>query len=215
MLFRSNKLYNYLKSCYGCQIRKPQTDIERPFELRIPANFIPFRVMYADLKVMYPSSAGNVYLLVNTCKITRYCIAVPLRNREAPTIAEAFLRKVILSVGAPKLIIMDADTSFLNKVSTFLWNAVKTTVKCISPYNHKSHLVERSIGSIANLIHANLKGTGRNCDVFIDSVLYAYNSHIIPRLGFSPYYLVYMRKPQSLGDLQYTPLDDIDRKSVV
>ena len=204
-----NKILNFIRSCYQCQSFKRPKDIERPFEIRVPANFKPFDVVYGDIKYVFPSSSGNQYLLVLTCEITRYCELIPLRKMDGPSVAEALLRRLILRYGTPRLIIFDAAASFFNEVTEFLYKAVNTTVKFISPHNHGSNVAERTIGSISNLLLSNLKGTGRNWDLFIESVMYAHNTHVIPSLGFLPFFLLYLRDPVALGDLRYTPLEDI------
>ena len=56
---------------------------------------------------------------------------------------------------------------------------------------------------------SHLTGFGRNWDLFIESCTYSYNSHIIPSINQSPYYLVYLREPPKLSNLEFTPLEEI------
>ena len=155
------------------------------------------------------SSSGNSYLIVITCEVTRYTYAFPIKRTDAQTIAEILLRKVILVHGEPKSIITDEDRAFNNQVTDFIWKTLRVDAKTCSPYNHGSLQVERHIQSISNLISSNLKDTGRNWDTFCESATYAHNTHIMPRIGFSPYYLVYMREPPSLTELTFSPIEDI------
>ena len=106
-------------------------------------------------------------------------------------------------------IITDEDRGFNNQVLDHMCKSVDTKHITCSPYNHGSLQVERHIQSISNLIKSNLKDTGRNWDTFCEAACYSYNTHVIPRLGYSPYYLVYMREPPSLSDCKFSPLEDI------
>ena len=204
-----NKLTHYIRACHQCQTQKTAQDTERPYEIRIPVSYRPFQRLYADIKYMPMSSSGNSYLLVITCEITRYCVIVALKRTDAQTVAEALLRKVILVHGEPQSIVVDEDRGFNNQVLDFLWRAVRTKATTCSPYNHGSLLVERHIKSISNLISSNLRDTGRNWDTFCEAAVYAYNTHVIPRIGYSPFYLVHMRDPPPLTELKFSPLEDI------
>ena len=203
------KLVHYIRSCINCQCRKTPKDLERPWEINIPTEYVPFQIMYSDIKHMYTSSMGSNYLLVVCCDITRYIEAIPLKRIDAPTITEALLRRIILRYGAPKVMIVDQDRGFLNEISQFLWKVTGTTIKVISPQNHQSHKVERSIQSISNLLCSHLTGFGRNWDLYIESSTFSYNSHIIPNINVSPYYLVYLREPPKLCNLEFTPMEEI------
>ena len=203
------KLVHYIRSCINCQCRKTPKDLQRPWEINVAPTFHPFSVLYADIKYMFPSALGSNFLLVICCDITRYIEAIPIKRCDAPTLSEAFLRRIIFRFGAPKVIIFDQDQGFLNEIGNFLWKAVQTTVKVISPQNHQSHKVERSIQSISNLMSSHLTGFGRNWDLFVESCAYSYNSHIIPSLNVLPHYLVYLREPPKLSNPEFTPLEEI------
>ena len=204
-----SKLTHYIRSCHQCQTQKAPTDVERPYNARIPAAYRPFQRLVCDIKYMPMSSSGNSYLLVITCEITRYTYAIPLKRADSQTIAEVLLRRIVLMHGEPESIITDEDRAFNNQVCDFLWKAIRTKPITCSPYNHGSLQVERHIQSISNLISSNLRDTGKNWDSFCESATFAYNTHIIPRIGHSPYYLVYMREPPTLTELKFTPLTDI------
>ncbi len=206
-----NKLNHYIRSCVSCQQRKTPKDAvtEREYHVRIPSNYTPFSTLYADIKYMYPSSSGNKYMLVCVDDVTRFVEAIPLSRLDSQNIAEVFLRRIIFRYGPPRTIVLDEAASFLSQIAAYLWQAVGTRVICISPMNHGSSPVERSIGSLSTLIASNLHGTGKNWDLYIEACLYSHNSHVVPRTGYSPYYLVHMRPPPNLCNLDFQPLSDV------
>ena len=139
------KIYNYVRLCQNCQQRKDPVDKDRPYHLRIPTDYKPFSVIYADIKHMFLSDIGNKYLLVVTCDITRYVEAIPISRCDAQTVTEALVRKIVLRYGSPSLILLDEAGCFLSQIAQSLWSVTNTKVKVISPYNHGSNVVERSM----------------------------------------------------------------------
>ena len=47
------------------------------------------------------TSAGNKYILVVVDHFTRYCVAVPLADQTAPSIAKAFIDHWVMRFGVP------------------------------------------------------------------------------------------------------------------
>ena len=90
---------------------------------------------------------------------------------------EALLRKIVLRYGSPSLILLDQSGCFLSQIAQSLWSVTNTKVKVISPYNHGSNVVKRSIGSISNLLASNLKDKAKNWDSYCESACYAHNTH--------------------------------------
>ena len=70
-------------------------------------------------------------------------------------------------------------------------------------------MAERFIQTISNLICANLKGQGRAWPAYVESATYAYNTHPIIGLGYSPYYLTKFCEPDSMTNLTYEPITNI------
>ena len=203
------KILSYVRGCHICQSRDSPKTIEKPYELRIPVNYTPFGKLYADFKELPKSASGNGFLLVVVCEITRYVECIPLRQCDAVTVAEALLRKVVFRYGPPETMIFDADKAFHNQISDYMWNALNTNTKTISPWNHQSNITERHIQSISRMLNANMRDCGKNWDLYAECCAYAHNSHIIPRLGYSPFYLVFLRNPPVMTHLNFTPITDI------
>ena len=86
---------------------------------------------------------GFKYLLVVTCEYTNFVIAIPLKDIQAKTIAEALIHQVITIFGIPNMLIVDKDRAFIRHVINLLLNALQCTQKIISPYNHGNSKMER------------------------------------------------------------------------
>ena len=87
-------------------------------------------------------------LLVITCNQTNFTIAVPLRDRQMQTIAEALIYRVIYLFGPPRQILCDEATEFTSTIVQAILTMLNCRLKVISPYNH-----ERQIKTISKIIN--------------------------------------------------------------
>ena len=69
-----------------------------------------------DIKTMPEAFGGYHLLLVITCNLTNFMIAVPLKDRMAQTVAEALIYRVIYLFGPPRQIICDEATEFSSAI---------------------------------------------------------------------------------------------------
>ena len=80
-------------------------------------------------------------------------------------------------------------------------------MQIISPWNHGSLKAERQIQTIGNMITKELQGTGSTWPLYVSVVVYAMNTFVSKALqGFSPFELVFARKPHDLTAVQFKPL---------
>ena len=202
------QVYDYVRTCTTCQSRKSPVAEQRTFKLNIPADYSPFQSIYADLKQMPPSVLNHRYILTLVCQITRYVILIPLENKEATSVAEAILQRCVFIHGPFKQFISDRGREFDNQVIKFIFKAMKVDHHLVSVGNHQANKAERFVGTIANMLTSCLQENGANWHLYCVAVAYAYNSFSIPSLGnYSPYYLVHLRNPPTLFDVN--PVDKV------
>ena len=149
------------------------------------------------------------FLLVIVCEVTGFVIAIPMIKHDAVTIAHALLEKLIFIFGPPKTLIVDEDRALSAKVMHYILDALKVNIKLVSPSNHGSLKTERYIQTINNLITRQLTGKGREWPLYVMSTCYAMNTFVSPSTGFSPYELVFLRKPPDILNLYFEPLQTI------
>ena len=201
-----DKLVAYIRSCAVCQQRKlPQArDNSPPLHPRIFSDYIPFAEIHIDLKSMYRSSEGYEYLLVMTCVQTRFVIALPVKKIDCLTISEAVLQRVVFLFGVPRKIVSDRGTSFANKVFQYILKTLQIESQFVSPYNHGSLVVERSIQSLSGLLLSQLQGHGRNWPLYINCTCHAYNTFSHSLLGgYSPFELAFLRTPPDYLNIKF------------
>ena len=203
------KVNRYVYSCSECQQQKSKKNKDKYFHPRIPLSYNPMAYLSADIKYMPKGIYDYEYLLVLVCEITGFIIAIPLIKHDAVTISHALLDRVIFIFGPPKTLIIDEDRALSSKVMHYILDALKINTKIISPHNHGSLKTERYIQTINNLITRQLTGKGKEWPLFVMSTCYAMNTFVSPVTGFSPYELVFLKKPPDLLNLYFQPLETV------
>lgn len=204
-----DKINKYVSSCNECQKQKTKRNKERYTYPRIPLSYNPMAYISADIKYMPKGIYGYEFLLVVVCEITGFIVAIPLVKHDAVSIAHALLDKVVFLFGPPKTLIVDEDRALSSKVMHFILDALKVNLKIVSSHNHGSLKTERYIQTINNLITRQLTGKGKEWPLFVMSTCYAMNTFVSPTTGFSPYELVFLKKPPDLLNLYFEPLQTV------
>ena len=91
----------------------------------------------------------------------------------------------------------------------YVLDALKINVKCISPDNHGRLKTERYIQTINNLITRHLKDKGKEWPLYVTSCCFAMNTFVSTATGFSPYELVFLKKPPDVLNLYFAPLETV------
>ena len=81
----------YIEACHTCLKTKPKYKKNRPVYHKIPVDYAPMQDLSIDIKMMPQAFDGYHFLLVITCGQTNFTIAVPLKDRQTQTVAEALI----------------------------------------------------------------------------------------------------------------------------
>ena len=82
-----------------------------------------------------PQAFGGYHLLlVITCNQTNFTIAVPLRDRQTQTIAEALIYRVIYLFSPPRQIVCDEAVEFTSAIVQAILTMLNCRLKVISPF---------------------------------------------------------------------------------
>ena len=102
--------------------------------------------------------------------------------------------------------IMDQDSAFMSSLMSYLFKTLKITIKTVGPYNHKSLQAEHGIKSLANKLSKCLTDQGQMWHKFLSIATFWYNIFHSLNLGkYSPYELVFGRKPRIHIDIETNP----------
>ena len=75
---------------------------------------------------------GNKYLLTFQDELSKYTLAVPIRQQDASTVAKVFVEQIILKFGIPQTLLTDQGSNFLselfaNTCKLLRFNRIKTS----------------------------------------------------------------------------------------
>ena len=120
-----------------------------------------------DIKTMPQEFGGYHLLLVITCDQTNFTIAVPLRDRQIQTIAEALIYRVIYLFGPLRQIVSDKATEFTSPIVQAILTMLNCRLKVINPYNHGSSKCERHFKTISEIMLKHLWDKGQMWPLFV------------------------------------------------
>ena len=101
---------------------------------------------------------------------------------------------------------MDQYRAFLSMLMNFLFKKFNIEIKMVAPYYHQSLHAEYGIKSLSMILTKHLTEQGQMWPKFLPLTTFTYNTFNSPNLGiYSPYELVFSRKPKVLLDLETGP----------
>ena len=199
-------LRSYIKGCHICQLNKKEKLPERQLQSRINLNYRPLSRLSMDLKVMPKSYRGDRYILCVIDEVTNYIITAPVKQAKSEEVGEILINSVFSKYCVPYCIIMDLDSAFMSSLMAYLFKKLGIQIKTVALYNHQSLQAEHGIKSLSNILMKHLTKSG---DMWIDYLPFAtlaHNTYNSPNLGnYSPYELVFGRKPKLLLELETDP----------
>lgn len=140
------------------------------------------------------SEGGFRYIFVATCDLTKYSIAIPTIDHTAATIADCFLKHVILNYGFPELVTSDNGPEFANEVFKELNKLLKIKQIYSTPYHPNSNIVERQNRNTNKYLRAYVAEKPQTWAQFLPYAMFAYNITIHATTGYSPFFLLYGRE---------------------
>ena len=187
--------------CRECQLVN-QPAIPRAPLRPLPLMEVPLERIGMDLIGPFPRSArGYRFVLVLVDYATRYPEAVPLRTISAKSVAQA-LFQVISRVGIPKEILTDQGTLFMSRTLRELYGLLGVKSIRTSVYHPQTDgLVERLNKTLKSMIRKFIHEEERNWAKWLDPLLFAVREVPQASTGFSPFELLFGRKPRGILDL--------------
>ena len=192
----------YKLSCLECQLAQKVKPIHRVFVPRIPVDYIPLTYLSMDFKEM---PGPPKHMLVFTCELTGYVVTHHLYDKTAITIAQALLDRVVRYFCTPQVLIHDEDPPLASEVMKMVYHKLDIERYLVSVENHGSLKTERYIGSLQDMYLKFLTGTGTNWFHLLPAITMSHNITVNSRTGYSPYELVFGRKPPTPGLFMINP----------
>ena len=94
----------------------------------------------------------------------------------------------------------------MSLLMNYLLNKLDIEIEMVAPYNHQSLEAKHGIKSLSMILMKHLTNLGQMWSKYLSLATFTYNISKTPNLAnFSPYELVFRRKPKVLLNLDTTP----------
>ena len=194
----------YCKRCVECSCyhRCPP---KRQGLLQVTTVGEPMERIAIDLTGPHPTSrSSNVYILTVLDLFSKWAEAIPLRNKEAVTVARALSDVVFSRIGLPIQLLSDNGREFENTLMSELCRLLGIEKLKTTAYKASTNgAVERFHRTLNSMIAKVVAGNQRNWDELLPSVMAAYRSSRHEATGFTPNYLMFGREVRAPIDLVY------------
>ncbi|XP_032689886.1 uncharacterized protein LOC116853116 [Odontomachus brunneus] len=192
----------YIRNCRNCQLknlvrvktRQPMVLTDTPKEA--------FEKISMDIMGPLPTtSSGNSYILTIQDLLTKYSLAIPLKQATAIDIAEAFVNNFICTYGTPRIILTDQGSHFINSLMKAISKKFKIKqCRTTAYYPQSNGSVERSHHVLWEYLkqYTNQK---EEWDEFITLAMFSYNTSVHESTNYTPHELVF-------GKIARTPSDN-------
>ena len=190
-----NDVSKFCRSCDVCQKTVDKGTVARALLGEMPLIDTPFKRVAVDLvgPITPASERGHRYILTLVDYATRYPEAVPLKNIDTETAAEAML-DMYSRLGIPEEVLSDQGTQFVSSCMQEVSRLLSINRRTMTPYHRICNgLVERFNGTLKKMLQRLCSEQPRQWHRFINPLLFAYREASQEATGFSPFELLYGR----------------------
>lgn len=190
----------YIRSCKSCLEQKLVRGRTRESMIITDTPGEPYDKVSLDKVGKLPiTHNGNRHILTMQDNVSKYCIAVPIPDLRATTIAHAEAANLFSQYGAPRCIVTDRGGGFISNVMKKLENLFKVKRMTTSGYRpQKKGSLERSHILITDYIK-HCATDYDDWDQLLPFAMFAYNTSVHEATNFTPYELVFGRVARTLS----------------
>ena len=190
-------------NCLICAKRKVAGTCKAPLQ-PIPIAEYVWQRMAIDIVGPVPvSNKGNNNILVMIEYVTRYVIAVPLKETSAQTIMRKFIKHVINAEGIPSELLTDQGKNFQSTTMAELCKQLGIKQLRTNAYHPQTDgAVERANRTIGDMLTAHVHNNPREWDEHLNYVVAAYNRTPHSSTGEAPFFLLKGRDALEPTDLR-------------
>lgn len=138
--------------------------------------------------------------------MTKYLVAVPLKNQDTESIAKAFVENIILKFGCPLEILTDNGSAFCSELLKKLCKFLQIKKIHTTAYHPQSNgSLERSHRVLKEYLRNYISPNLNDWDKYLPFAVFAYNSTPNSNTKFSPFELYFGSKPNTPSSMNKNP----------
>ena len=186
----------WCKACQRCQVAKATRPTVKTTMGHLLASR-PLEIIAIDFTSLDRSSDGYEHLLIVTDIFSKFTQAYPTRDQKAHTVVKTLTEKWFYTYGVPQQIHSDQGRSFEADLVKQLCKLYGVTKSRTTPYHPQGNgQCERFNRTLFDLLRTLPSDQKRRWPRMLPQLLFAYNTTTHHSTGFSPYELLFGRRPQ-------------------
>ena len=201
-----------VSKCEHCS-RVQASFTAKPEQLQsIPISSQGFRWHVDTAGPLPKSSRNNTYVMIAVEAFSKFLVAVPMKDKEAETIAYHFLHNVLAQFAAPGQVVTDSGSEFQGGFAQLLQDCLIDHA-CISVDHPQANgQAEKAVHIVKNALRKMCSAKQKIKDWDLDVAWLALGYRCSPHnsTGFTPYELMYARPPivpPAVKEVVSAPLD--------
>jgi transposase InsO family protein len=188
----------YCSECDNCQRTKAPRHAKHgllhPLELACK----PWTHISTDFITDLPESEGATIILVVVDRFTKMAHFIPLKKKDSPTVARAYLENVWKYHGFPEDVVSDRDTTFMGSFFTDLYNYLGIKRSMSTAYHPQTDgQTERINQVIESYLRSYCNYEQNDWASMLAMAEYAYNNSKHSTTKISPFYANYGFEPRT------------------
>lgn len=182
----------FINKCQNCQLKKlVRRKVRQPMILTDTPD-AAFDKISIDIMGPLPTTRnGHSYILTVQDLLTKYSLAIPLKNAGAIDVADAMVNEYICIYGAPKALLTDQGTHFLNSLMKAIAKKFKIIKYQTTAYRPQAN---GSVERAHHVLWEYLKQTVEektNWDEYLKLANFSYNTSVHEGTKYTPHELVF------------------------
>lgn len=149
-----------------------------------------------DLTGPHPMSNGFKYIFTAICPFSKYAIAVPIRNKEASTVAKVIVEHILLKWGLCFELLADQGGEFEADLALELYKLLGISKLRTSGYRPSTNGAIEAWHKVLNSLLAKvINEQQRDWSKWVDYVTFCYNATTHASTSFCPFFIMTGRQP--------------------
>ena len=187
---------SYVKNCLKC-IHSKHSKHTKEVLIKTETPMKCFESIAIDTVGPFTKSqTGNRYAITIQCELSKFVIIEPIPDKQAKTLAKAFVEKVVLVHGCPIQIKTDLGTEYKNEIFEEVNKLLSIEHKFSTAYHHETvGSLERNHKCLNEFLRSFVNADFDDWDQWIPYYCFCYNSSPHTDHQYSPFELVFGRQP--------------------
>ena len=209
-----NQTSEYISKCEPCQRNEKSRAWNHP-AMTMSSDVLFDKIQIDSIHGLEKTDQGNDSIFIFVETMTGYVKLCPVNDKSSITSLNCF-KTWVFNYGAPKTILTDRGTEFVNKLIRDFNEKLGIEHNLTAAYNPRVNgKCERTGQTLIRSLRKHCENCQGNWEDWLLYVEFSYNTKIHSTTGFSPYELVFGKKPNMFVGLEENELSNNEKNELL